>query len=400
MPDPKWLVAVGAGRWQMSGILAAKNAGINVLTLDGDGDAPGHSISDHSLIVDIRSPSAVVEAVRQSGIKPSGAIAFVNEIGMLGAAALRDHFQLPGASSSIVFALTNKVEQRTIWERTGMPCPQWYGGTDLEQVAEATAKISGGVIVKPADSSGSRGISVIQDGDDPLPALKCALEESRSGQVIVEEFIEGLEYAVETFGFSSSGHQVLAVTEKRKVPGSDDTVAMELATPELSKEVINEIGQLACNALDALGYMTGPGHTEIIRRSDGQLFLVEAAGRSGGFMVNDGIVPRASGFDIARASALQAVGQEISNEMCKRQSVTLRFVPSSPGVVTNISGIQEANALNYVEAGELVSVGQHVGAAKSDGDRLAYILTWADTPQMARKLADKAESIINIQVTA
>jgi biotin carboxylase len=242
-------------------------------------------------------------------------------------------------------------------------------------------------------------VTVVEAAEDWRPAFAAARKASRSGRVIIESFIRGIEYTVETFAHRGTSW-VLAISEKRKVPGTRETVALELATPALPRDVSTSIGQFACEALAALGYTDGPGHTEILRDKAGALWLVEAAGRGGGFMVADGIVPRASGFDIARATVLQAVGLEPPTPSnAEPVAFALRFLPSTPGVVTGMSGFERANALDNVECGPLVSLGNHVGMPDTDGARLAYILAWANDRETAVERADRAEALLRIEIS-
>jgi len=399
-----WLISVCAGRWQVSGIKAAKKAGLNVLGLDADPAAIGLGLCDVAVSVDIRDVDRVLRAVHDSKIKPSGAVSLVSEAGMIAAAAVREEFSLPGMSMQTTKNVTNKSRQREIWDNSEIPSPTWTVADNLPDIEKSIFSIieneKSSVIVKPADSSGSRGISVIDTKDIDLAGFagERAISASSSGQVVIEKFIKGTEFTVETFGFAQGGHQVLAVTEKRKVSGTSDTVAMELATPDLPAETVERIGKLACSALSALGYNEGPGHTEIIMCEKGDLYLVEAAGRGGGFMVNDGLVPRASGFDISLGSVLQAVGRDVALIAPKKKSAVLRFIPSSPGVINKISGFEDANKLTNVEAGPLVKIGDTMLKANSDGDRLAYILSWGDILAEVRANADRAEKMINIEV--
>ncbi|MCW9034172.1 MAG: ATP-grasp domain-containing protein [Rhodospirillales bacterium] len=394
-----WLVSVGAGRWQLSGIKAAQRQGIKVLALDGDASAQGIEFADKGLVVDISDVDAVIAAVKTCGVIPDGAVSFVNEAGMLAAAALRDTFSLPGTSFAITEKLINKAKQRAAWDDAGLSSPKWqlFGKNDASKLNATLC--SQKMIVKPVDSAGSRGISVIGAGEDPTNAIDRALSSSRSKVAIVETFITGTEYTIETFGFGEEGHKVLAVTEKRKVPGSADTVAMELATPNLQEQDIAEIGILACKALEALGYCDGPGHTEVLRTIEGDLYLVESAGRGGGFMVTDGLVPKASGIDLSEMTALQAVGRNPKFTGLNPQAFVLRFLPSISGEVTSLNGFDVVNALSNVEAGPLVKIGQQVSQAQSDGDRLAYILSWDTSLRLALDSADHAEQLINVEVS-
>jgi biotin carboxylase len=392
-----WLVTMGAGRWQMSGIQAAKNAGLQVLALDAQPDAPGFELADRSAVVDIRNAQQVVEAVRNQGIVPAGAVSFVTDAGMLSAAALREAFDLPGPDRGLATRLTDKIRQRQAWTDKGLPCPMWFSANSWTEAQEAIAKLGRKAILKPADSAGSRGVFVFDPKDDWTHAFDAAMAWSPARRVIIEAYVTGTEYTVETFAHKGKTW-VLAVSEKKKVPGTDNTVASELATSGLDSDSIDKIGNLAVDALTALGHSDGPGHTEILREQDGTLWLVEAAGRGGGFMVADGIVLRAGGFDLAKACALQAVGLEPPVPGDARQAFVLRFLPTRKGIVTGIDGFERANALGNVECQSLVAVGDRVDDAKTDGGRLAYIFSWATDRAGAFALADKAEELLDISI--
>lgn len=398
MNSDTWLVAVGAGRWQLPGIRAARAAGLKVLAVDANPEAPGFGAADFSMAVDIRDAARVVSSLEQSGLRLSGAAAFCNEAGMLTAAAIREHFDLPGPRAAVVKALTNKGVQRARWTDAGLPCPVWRVVRLAEDVPDVLASINGRAIFKPVDSAGSRGVTVIGKNEPWEQAFDAACRNSFSGEVIIESFIEGIEHTVETFTHGGQT-QVLAITAKKKVPGTSNTVACELASAQLSDSKTLEVCAIVTKALASLGYTDGPGHTEFLLTGGGQIYLVESAGRGGGFMVADGIVPFSSGFDLARATALQAVGLDPGGPSPgPRKSVVLRFVPSRVGKVLSIRGFDAGDETEGVLCEPMVCVGQDLGAAASDGDRMAFILACGQTLEEALAKADEHEKKIRIVV--
>lgn len=399
MSDETWLIAVGAGRWQVPGIQAARTAGLKVLAVDGDPEALGFEDADQSLAVDIRDAAQVIAATEQTGVRPAGAIAFCNEAGMLTTAALREHFDLPCAGTEVTQALTNKGVQRAQWTKAGLPCPPWFVVHAASEVPAVLAQIHGTSIFKPVDSAGSRGVNVVAQGEPWEAAFDAALKGSLSKEVIIESFIVGVEHTVETFTHRGQTH-VLAVTEKKKVPGTSGTVAYELASALLGEAKRAEAGAIVARALAALGYTDGPGHTEFLLTAAGEIYLVESAGRGGGFMVADGIVPQTSGFDMSRACALQAVGREPAlPPSIKPKAVVLRFVPSRAGKVVAMTGFDAKDEMPGVLCQAMVHLGQDVGRAASDGDRMAFILTTADTIDEAQALTDAREQRIAFAMT-
>jgi len=81
-----------------------------------------------------------------------------------------------------------------------------------------------------------------------------------------------------------------------------------------------------------------------------------------------------------------------------RRAVVLRFLPSTPGIVRAVRGFEDVEALEGVIAGPLVQIGQFVGDARSDGDRLAYVLSWGEDRATAFQRAAAAEARIAVDV--
>jgi biotin carboxylase len=398
MSAAPWLVAVGAGRWQLPGIRAARTAGLKVLALDGDRDAVGLAQADAAEVIDITDAHAVVAAVLARGIVPSGAVSLISDAGMAAAAALRDRFNLPGPGGEVAANLTNKIRQRRLWTAAALPTPDWWAVTDDAAPAVTVNSQTGRIIVKPADSAGSRGISVISTTEELAPAIRHARAASRTKTCVVERFIKGTEFTVE--GFSVGGKlTALALTQKRKVPGTNDTVAIELGPPTIAGHLLARMVEITQAALAALGYTDGPSHTELLCTDEERIFLVETAGRGGGFMVAEGLVPMVSGVDLNLASVRSAVGQDPGlPERFTRRPVTLRFVPTRSGTIRSVSGFEGANAHPGVVAAPLVKVGDTVGPAIADGNRLAYILAAGDTPADAYRVGGEVEAMISFDI--
>ncbi|MES2963832.1 MAG: ATP-grasp domain-containing protein, partial [Bdellovibrionota bacterium] len=258
----RWLIAVTAGRWQMNGIAQAREAGLRVLAIDGDPNAEGLKIADRSICHDLSKHDEIIALLKESDITSSirGAVSFCSEVGMELAARIRSDFDLPGLRPSTVRRYLDKGIQRSLWKEKRVPGPRFEIASDSGQARRAIENFGFPVIVKPIDSSGSRGVTKLESpSDDISAAVERAFEFSRTASVIVESFMEGTEFTVEVFA-DRGRVQVLAVTEKKKVPGTRGTVARELATPLRSPDVVDNLGATVVKAFEALDYRDGPGH--------------------------------------------------------------------------------------------------------------------------------------------
>ena len=88
-------------------------------------------------------------------------------------------------------SIENKKHFRELCHQYGVPCPRtFYCGSAPKETDICELP----VIVKPVDGSASNGVSICRTRESLIPALGCAKNESRCGEVIVEEFFEGDEF--------------------------------------------------------------------------------------------------------------------------------------------------------------------------------------------------------------
>jgi biotin carboxylase len=398
LENEKWLIAVTAGKWQKHGIKEARLLGLKVIGVDADPEAEGFDEVDYKLIIPFDNHQNIIEALRKLNFNYCGAVSFCSEVGMILAGEIREAFHLPGPNRDLCRKLIEKGIQRKIWLEAGVPGPDWKIFESIDAAFLFIQNSNLPVIIKPTDSSGSRGVTKIESlNEDAKDAVLRAFKFSRSNQVIVESFMEGTEFTVEVFVINGKVN-ILAVTEKKKVEGTKGTVASELATTDRPYEIIEKLKNAVIEAFIALGYTDGPGHAEIILKNDGSVGLVEVAGRGGGFMVFNGLVPAVSGVNIAKITALQAIGDSVILESILTNSAVLRFFPSIPGRLVSISGFETANALPGVQCEPFVTPGAVFDNAAADGDRLGYILAVASSAFEAQKLANEAEQLIKFDI--
>lgn len=392
-----WLIAVTAGKWQKHGISEAMGSDIKVLAIDADPKAEGFSIADKSLCISLDNEDTVIKELKELNLNYKGVVSFCSEAGMPLAARIREEFALPGPGSEQTKKLLDKGVQRKIWSEKSVPGPEWAIFDDAKSAADYLLSAELPRIIKPTDSSGSRGVTKIEQQSDIISSVNKAFEFSRSGKVIIESFMTGTEFTVEVL-IVDGNVNVLAVTEKKKVEGTKGTVARELATSDRPTAIIDKISKTVIQAFNSLDYKEGPGHAEVILCDDGFIGMVEVAGRGGGFMVFNKFIPAVSGVNIAKLTALQSIGLPIEKFEIEKNAAVLRFFPSRPGTLRAINGFQKANEIKGVESDYFVSIGDEFLSATADGDRLGYVLSWAQTPSIAQQLADQAESFISFEI--
>ena len=100
---------------------------------------------------------------------------------------------LPSYGTREQFELfVDKAKYKEAMRRFGVPTIPEYK-LELDRFEESAAAIRYPVLVKPSDSSGSRGITVCHSKEELKAALAFAAENSKTKEILVEHYIEGKE---------------------------------------------------------------------------------------------------------------------------------------------------------------------------------------------------------------
>ena len=76
----------------------------------------------------------------------------------------------------------------------------------------------------------------------------------------------------------------------------------------------------------------------------------------------------------------------------------LHFFPNKAGKVIDISGFEEANKLNNIEANAFIEVGATLPEASCDGDRMGYVISYHEDSQQAEQQLTQAIDLIHFEV--
>lgn len=397
----QWFVAVTAGRWQRIGIIEAKKLGYKVVGIDTNSAADGLKYCDHVISEPLNEQVLIISLLEKLDGEISGVASICSEVGMPLAAAIREHFSLPGPSIEITNRLLDKGLQRKFWQEKKVAGPSWNLCSSVNETLEKIQSMSFPLIIKPIDSSGSRGVARIdRDTEDLRKVVENAFSFSKGSQVIIEDFMEGIEYAIESLVVDGVVN-VLAISEKKKVPGSNDTVASEYRYPSCSAETLDKMKELVSKAYQAIGYENGPGHAELILKEDGSLGMIEVAGRGGGFTVFEIYVPFICDVNLPELTVKQALGLSVDTShlaSVQQTPAILRFFPSSNGQIVSFDGFQDFADHPGIISEAFVSVGDSVGNAKADADRLGFLLTKSPRIEEAESLAEQVEKRVNFVI--
>lgn len=395
-------IFITAGRWQSPAIIKAKKMGFEVIGVDTNKSAEGLRHCDFRISgFDLDTQSNIIlDAIKDQKKTIVGCISFCSDAGQRLAAKIRNHFSLQGDTQETTINFLDKSIQRAKWKSLDAKEFQWEEFNDPKLALTSLGSLRRWKVVKPVDSSGSRGVSILRRNQDNENAIYEAFRNSRSKRILIEDFIPGIEYTVDSIILDGQVHTLL-ITKKKKVSKELLTVSSELQVVKPQAKLWRDIHEKAASAIKALGKLDGATHLEVIVNQDKEIHLVEASSRGGGFGLASDFIPLATGVDYTGLSLRIASGSQVKASEVKPRMTKhgiLKFITSHQGFVTNVSGFEEANMMTDVMCESFVEVGDEVNATHSDGDRLGSIMVVGQTPPIVNSLMRKVEMKIRVEV--
>ena len=371
----KKLMILGASILQLPAIEKAKEMGLDVVVVDMNPDAVGFNVPGiEKEIISTIDIQAVISAAKSHKI--DGIMTLATDMPMRTVAAVAKEMNLIGIDEETALKATNKAEMRKALQVSNVPIPKFYVVSNKEEYKEVVKQFNVPFIVKPADSSGSRGIFEVKDihNDDLIiEAYDYCHPFSKVGDVVVEEYMEGPEVSVETLTVNGECH-VIQITDKLTT-GAPHYVEMGHSQPTmLSKEISEQISKVAKAANKAIGIKNGPSHTEIIVTKEGPK-IVELGARLGGDNITTHLVPLSTGVNMVECCIKIALGEIPDIKKKWHKGSAIRYFEQHAGVIDSIEGIDKAEEIDGVQQISIVhGVGEKVTEINSSGERMGFVI--------------------------
>jgi biotin carboxylase len=397
---------VGAGRHQRRAIARVRQLGVRVVAVDRNADAPGLVEADVAEVVDFAGVDAVVEVGRRHGVE--GVLTVAADRAVPVVAAVADRLGLPSIGTDVAHRMTDKLAMRRALAEAHIPQPRFAPVSDVGDARDALAETGTPAVVKPADSSGQRGLSRVDAESDLDAALDAALDASPTGTAMLEELVEGVER--NTMAVVRAGEpSVLTVSDRVRPDGRGFGVALAHLYPSsLDAEALAAVERLARETVRAVGLQDGIAYPQLIVSADGRVVLIEVAARIPGGQMGD-VVRVGTGVDLVEVAVLQALGRAVPDELVTPsvpRPLAVRFLtaepgPLRPGRVTRVGSLERVLAADgVVQAETYLQLDETIRPVTVDADRRGYVIAVADTPAEALSRADAAAALLDVEVMA
>ena len=284
--NTKKLVIIGASIGQLPLVARAKEMGLHTICIAWDRGAVCKEICDEFYPISIFEVDDIVEKCRD--LKVDGVVTTASEETALVCSKVSTALGLNGVSPETLEMIQDKSTLRELTTGIiGLSKPKVWSINEKNNISYPC-------VVKPTKGSAKKGVSYCASADELDSAISYAKDASRE-DIIIEEYITGDEYSVESLSFHGK-HQIIQIT-KKITTGYPHFVELEHHQPAvLSPDIKENVGKVIEDILVVVGYENGAAHIEIKINSNG-IYLIEVNPRGGGDRISDTLVGLSTDFD-------------------------------------------------------------------------------------------------------
>jgi len=304
----KKLLLLGGSIQQISAIKYARQQGYYTILCDYLSDNPGQSFADEYHNVSTTDKEAILQIAVEKNI--DGIVAYASDPAAPTAAYVGNKLDLPSNPYESVRILTRKDLFRKFLSENNLNCPQAISFCAKNDIEGQLSGFAFPLIIKPVDSSGSKGVCKVQSQAELEEVFDYSLSYSREKRVIVEEFIE-MDHECMIGGdiFVINGKlEFCGLLNSHRDPQVSPYVPIGTSYPVfINDQKIEAVKKEIQKILDLLHIKSGALNLEFMFGKNGKLYPIELGPRNGGNMIPE-LLHMTHSFDSIRATVECALG--------------------------------------------------------------------------------------------
>lgn len=403
--DGKRLLILGSNVGAVDIVNYAKENGAYTIVADyySKEKSEAKQVSDESILVSTSDLETLGEIIE--GRKINGILAGISEFNLLNAMKLSERYNLPFYCTHEQWELIEEKDKfRNLCISSGVPCPRTYF-TGVKIPDELWGELLYPLVIKPVDACTSAGVHICLNEEELRNFYQDAVENSKKGKIIIEEFVEGCEFTAHyticngTVSLSCVDNRYPIANHEGKVT----TIPIARIYPSIfTKEYITYVNEPMEKLCKSLKIKDGILFVQGIYNKESQKFWIFEAGLRCAGEAPYRFIREVNGIDFMHVLVDHALLEEADFDFQKEDPFLkgkccgiVSFVVRG-GTVGNITGLEEA-----VKATSSVIGYENrypIGCKTPDGDTLRqlmprFVMVCDSREQMAKDVKYLNENI-------
>ncbi len=324
------IMILGAGIYQVPLILKAKEMGLYVISVSRPGDYPGFQYTDKNYYIDTRDEESILAAAKEEGI--SGICTTGTDVALRAVGYVNDHMKLHGISCEAADVCADKSLMKECFVKNGVNTAEHKRIYSFEEAEEWMEHLGGPVIIKPVDSSGSRGITKVTTREELKVAYEKVFKYTQKDYVVIERFLIGTEIGVDAFVVNNEV-QFIAPHDKINYFNGSSFVPVGHKFPiQASESLIEKIEEETKKVIKAIGLNDCAINMDVMISED-KPYILEASGRCGATCIPE-LISMHYDFDYYKQMISCAMGDEVVFEKkCFQPCIGKLIIPHKTGTI-------------------------------------------------------------------
>lgn len=279
-----------------------------------------------------------------------------------------------------VLNLTNKKNMKRMMVLNGIPTAKYKTFTSEDTIDDTELEYP--LIVKPADSNGSKGVRKVYSKEELLSNIQESFSYSLTDTVILEEFNEGEEISCDFYILDGKAYEIQKV-QSNKFKANENVTSIIyqsiLPPPFLTDNARQQLNDIAQKIVKPFELENTPLHLQAIVNGD-KVRILEFSARIGGgakYLT----IQNSTGFNMLHACMLSMLGEKPTIPVIQptKKCFSRCHLYTIGGTFVDIEGLESLMKESVIE--EFIPTkpfGVICKTATSSGDRIGSIWISAD----------------------
>jgi len=381
----------------------ASEMGIHTIVTDWAKDSPAKKTADEALDFSVMDADALIEWIEHNPV--DGVLNYCIDYAQMAHQQICEHFAFPCFGTREQYrALNEKGRFKQLCRENGVDVIPDY---TLEDVARGTVEYP--VLVKPSDSSGSRGMTLCTCREEVAAAVAAAEKESKDGRAVIEKNMEGKQDFIVVYLFRNGRAHIVKTGDRylgAKADGLERQAICTICPSRFSLEYVRQVSPRVVRMLTRLGIKNGPVFLQGFIDGDTVRFYDPGIRFPGGEY--DRCLKKATGLDIVRMMICYALSGEIpepetdidSGYLLAGLSAVSLCIDAAPGEIGTYELDGAGRVEGMVQVAKKADVGSVIPPSGDVKQRVAEIILLAENnTETIKSRIREVQSLISVRNT-